>query len=302
MVGDIGEPRLGLAATDWDRLTAEITHVFHLAAIYDLAVPVALARRVNVEGTGHVLDLCLAAPNLERLTYVSTAYVAGRREGTVYEHELVMGQRFKNHYEATKFQAEVWVHERRDAVPTTILRPAVVVGDSRTGETEKFDGPYYLLRNVSRMTGLGRPVMQFGSSSATFNVVPVDFVVAAIARTAFMEAAVGETLHLVDPDPVTTRALVTALSLAYAGRPPVGRIPPGLVEAALRARPVRDLFGGTPRESIVYLNHPVAFDTRRTVALLGPEDLAPPPFADYVDAMVGFFRAHEHDPRLVPAR
>lgn len=296
VVGDIGARRLGLSGTDWERLTAEVTHVFHLAAIYDLAVPVQLAQRVNVEGTGNVLELCLVAPNLQRLVYVSTAYVAGKRHGTVYEHELVMGQDFKNHYESTKFQAEAWVRELRDRVPSTILRPAIVVGDSSTGETEKFDGPYYLLRTISRATRLGRSVTQLGHSDATFNVVPVDFVVAAIARLAFMDAAAGETLQLVDPEPVTTRELVTALSETYAGRPPVGRVPPRLVEAVLRAKPIRDALGGTPRESIAYLNHTVSFDTRRAVALLGPEGLAPPRFADYVDAMVGFFRAHEDDP------
>jgi thioester reductase-like protein len=207
-----------------------------------------------------------------------------------------MGQQFKNHYESTKFQAEVWVHETRERVPTTILRPGVVVGDSRTGETEKFDGPYYLLRTISRMTRANRAVVQFGASDATFNVVPVDFVVAAIAAAAFDDAATGETLHLVDPEPLTTRELVSTLSQVYAGRAPVGRIPPALAETSLRMKPVRELFGGTPRESIAYLNHAVTFDTRRAVDLLTPHGLRPPRFPDYVEAMVGFFREHEEDP------
>src|SRR3954469_2006026 len=193
--GDITERHLGLDDATWERLTGEVTHVFHLAAVYDLAVPAEIAQSVNVEGTGNVLELCLAARALERLAYVSTAYVAGTRTGTVYEHELVMGQDFKNHYESTKFQAEVWVRELMDRVPTTILRPAIVVGDSQTGETEKFDGPYYLLRTMQRMAKAGRPVAQFGASAATFNVVPVDFVVAAIAAAAFDPACEGETLH-----------------------------------------------------------------------------------------------------------
>ena len=81
---------------------------------------------------------------------VSTAYVAGDRTGSVYEHELVVGQGFKNHYESTKFQAELWVRQRMDEIPTTVYRPAIVVGDSQNGETEKFDGPYYVLRTISR--------------------------------------------------------------------------------------------------------------------------------------------------------
>src|SRR3954471_17228333 len=213
--GDISQRRLGLDDATWDRLTGEITHVFHLAAIYDLAVPGEIAQRVNVDGTGNVLEFCVAASSLERLAYVSTAYVAGVRTGVVYEHELVMGQAFKNHYESTKFQAEVWVRELMDRVPTTILRPAIVVGDSQTGETEKFDGPYFILRTISRAERMPRPVMQFGRAAATFNVVPVDYVVDAMAAVAHLPETLGETLHLVDVDPLSTRELFCALSREY---------------------------------------------------------------------------------------
>ncbi len=300
--GDVADRRLALSAADWDRLTGAVTHVFHLAAIYDLAVPVELAQRVNVAGTGNVLELCLAAQQLERLTYISTAYVAGKRDGVVYEHELVMGQGFKNHYESTKFQAEVWVRGLMHEIPTTVLRPAIVVGDSRTGETEKFDGPYYLLRTIARSEGFRRPVMQFGASDASFNVVPVDFVVAAIIAAAFLAQAEGQTLHLVDPQPLSTRELVTALSNAYAGRPPKGRVPPKLVENALRSKALREAFGGTPRESIAYLNHAVTFDSRRAVDVLGPVGLVPPKFGEYSKAMVRFYREHEDDPTYAPKR
>jgi thioester reductase-like protein len=291
--GDISKRHLGLGDDDWERLISTVTHVFHLAAVYDLAVPEEIAQRVNVDGTGNVLDLCLAAERLERHVYVSTAYVAGNRHGVVYEHELAMGQDFKNHYESTKFQAEVWVRETMDRVPTTILRPAIVVGDSKTGETEKFDGPYYLLRVIARADSLGRPVPQFGASDAPFNVVPVDFVVAAIAESAFLAAAEGETLHLVDPDPLLSSELLTTLSTAYCGREPKWRVPPKLVELGMRSKRMREYFGGTPRESIAYLNHSVAFDTRRAVEVLGPLGLAPPRFTEYVDAMVGYFKANE---------
>ena len=300
LAGDIGEPRLGLEEDDYARLLPDVRHVFHLAAIYNLAVPLALAQRVNVVGTGNVVEFCRAAEGLERLAYVSTAYVAGRRTGVVYEHELVMGQEFKNHYESTKFQAEAWVREYADEVPTTILRPAIVVGDSRTGETQKFDGPYYILRVIAEADRAGRAIPNFGRSGAPFNVVPVDFVVDAMAAAAFEPAAVGETLHLVDPEPLSARELTAALSLAYCGRPPRGSVPPLLAEASLRLPLVRARLGGTPRESIAYLNHPVVFDTRRAVSLLSPHGLRPPNFRDYVDAMVGFFREHEDDPQLTP--
>ena len=139
---------------------------------------------MNVDGTGNVLDFCAAAKSLERLLYVSTAYVAGTRTGVVYEHELVMGQEFKNHYESTKFQAEVWVREMLDRVPTTIVRPAIVVGDSVTGETQKFDGPYFILRTIAEAERAGRPVVQFGRADAPFNAVPVDFIVDSIVAAA----------------------------------------------------------------------------------------------------------------------
>jgi thioester reductase-like protein len=300
VAGDISKPRLGLGDDDYERLRAELRRVYHLAAIYDLAVPLEIAQRVNVDGTGNVVELCAAAERLERLAYVSTAYVAGWRTGVVYEHELVMGQAFKNHYESTKFQAEAWVRAYLDRVPATILRPAIVVGDSRTGETQKFDGPYFILRVIAEAERSGRPIPNFGRSEAPFNVVPVDFVVAAIAAAASDDAAVGETLHLVDPEPLTAAELTRTLSLEYAGRPPKGRIPPRLAAASLRMPAVSQRLGGTPRESIAYLNHPVRFDTRRAVALLEPHGLVPPPFADYAGAMVSFFRAHEDDEALRP--
>src|SRR3954449_3301652 len=302
VAGDIAEQRLGLDEATYERLASEVSHVFHLAAIYNLAVPLPVASRVNVGGTGHVLELCLAAESLERLAYVSTAYVAGTRTGVVYEHELVMGQGFKNHYESTKFQAEVWVRELMDRVPTTVLRPAIVVGDSGRGDSGKFEGPYYILRTISRAQRLHRAVMQFGRSEATFNVVPVDYVVDAMAAVAHLPETLGETLHLVDVDPLSARELLCALSREYAQRDPRGRLSPRLVERALRAKPVREMFGGAPPESIAYLNHPVSFDTRRAVDLLAPHDLRPPRFADYVGAMVRFFREHEDDDAYVPRR
>jgi thioester reductase-like protein len=295
LAGDISERRLALADEDWERLLKQVRRVYHLAAIYDLAVPVEAAQRVNVDGTGNVLELCAAAKKLERLAYVSTAYVAGKRRGVVYEHELVMGQDFKNHYESTKFQAEVWVREEMAKVPTTILRPAIVVGDSATGETQKFDGPYYILRAISETERAGRPMVQFGRSDARFNVVPVDYVVEAIATAAAMPEAEGETLHLVDPEPLTSGELTRVLAEHYGARPPKGRIPPALIETSLRIPAVKARFGDTPRESIAYLNHPVEFDTRRTVDLLGAKGLTPPSFSDYAGVMVRYFREHEHD-------
>jgi thioester reductase-like protein len=298
--GDIGERSLGISSEDRERLQAETTVAYHLAAIYNLAVPLEIARRVNVEGTGNVLELCAGCERLERLNYVSTAYVAGERHGSVYEHELSLGQGFKNHYESTKFQAELWVRELMDRVPTTVYRPAIVVGDSKTGETQKFDGPYYLLRTIAVAVARHTPIPQFGAAAAPFNVVPVDFVVDALANVATEPTALGETLHLVDPDPITARELLTALSREYAGKEPAYKVPPRLVESSLRFKAVRELFSGAPQESIRYLNHEVHFDTRRADTLLERAGLRCPRFEEYVGQMVKFFREHEDDEQFVP--
>ncbi|MEA2398821.1 MAG: hypothetical protein QOK25_2377 [Thermoleophilaceae bacterium] len=298
--GDIGERGLGLTGDALDRLRADVTVVYHLAAIYDLAVPLEIAQRVNVDGTGNVLDFCADCERLERLNYVSTAYVAGDRTGVVYEHELSVGQKFKNHYESTKFQAELWVRHAMDKVPVTIYRPAIVVGDSRTGETQKFDGPYYILRTIARTMRTG--VLQMGTDEASFNVVPVDFVVDALAAGAADPASVGETLHLVDPDPISSRELVRRLSQEYASKEPSVRVPTKLLEMSLHRKSVRKAFAGTPPESVVYLNHPVRFDARRAADLLARHDLTCPRFEDYVGAMVRFFREHEQDPAFTASR
>ena len=298
--GDIAEPRLGLTEGEHDRLAGQVVRLFHLAAIYDLAVPLEIAQKVNVEGTGNVLDFCARATSLERLLYVSTAYVAGVRTGVVYEHELAMGQEFKNHYESTKFQAEVWAREMLDRVPTTIVRPAIVVGDSKTGETQKFDGPYFILRTIAEAERAGRAVVQFGRADAAFNAVPVDFIVDAIAAAAGSAAAEGQTLHLVDPEPLSAAELTETLSMEYAGRSPKGRVPPRVAAASLRVPAVRRRLGGTPPESLVYMNHPVRFDTRRATEILEPLGVSVPSFRDYAGAMVRFFREHEDDPAMVP--
>jgi thioester reductase-like protein len=194
------------------------------------------------------------------------------------------------------------VRDELERIPTTVLRPAIVVGDSRTGETEKFDGPYYILRALSRSQRMGQPMPQFGRSGAAFNVVPVDYVVAAMVAAAGDPATLGQTLHLVDPDPLSARELVELLSQIYTGRSTRGRVPAGLVERSLRLKRVRAAFEGIPAESIAYLNHPVVYDARRTVDLLAPHGLVPPRFPEYAETIVNFFREHSDDEALNPNR
>jgi thioester reductase-like protein len=299
--GDIVDRRLGLSDEDYERVRAEVRTVHHLAAIYDLAVPLDIAQRVNVDGTGNVLDLCRRAERLDRLNYVSTAYVSGVRTGVVYEHELNLGQRFKNHYESTKFQAEVWVREEMDRVPTTIYRPAIVVGDSLTGETQKFDGPYYLLRFLSASLQRGMPLANIGRGRTPFNVVPVDFIVDSMVALAELPEAVDETVHLCDPEPLSSHEVIEVLSDLYAGRRPTYTLPARGVAASLRVKAIREFYGGTPAQSVRYMNHPVRYDTRRADELLAAQGLRCPNFREYAPVMVQYFREHEDDPALAPS-
>lgn len=298
--GDITDPRLGLSDARYDELAAEVTEVFHLAAVYDLAVGEEIAQKVNVEGTRHVIAFCEACSQLTRHNYVSTCYVAGMRTGTVLETELDEGQEFKNFYESTKFGAEVLVRASMDTVPTTIYRPGIVVGDSRTGETQKFDGPYFILRAISAFARYGLPLMKMGRADATFNAVPVDFIIDALAVGSQIPETEGETLQLVDPQPLSASSLVELLSKTYAGKTPA--IPTWLpsLELALSVKPIRALVGGVPPESLRYLSHRVRYDGTRSQELLGPHGVSCPPFASYVGPFVDFFRVHEHDPAYAP--
>ncbi|MGZ4269918.1 MAG: SDR family oxidoreductase [Solirubrobacteraceae bacterium] len=293
--GDITKARLGLDGATHERLAGETVAVHHLAAIYDLAVRPSIAERVNIVGTAMVLDFCRACPRLERHNYVSTAYVAGMRTGDVLESELDEGQEFKNHYESTKFAAEVLVRASMgEGVPTTIYRPAIVVGDSRTGETQKFDGPYYMLRTLAALKR--GPLGQLGNPDALFNVVPVDFVVDAIGAAARDDEAIGHTLHLTDPEPLSSAEVFALLARIYSGREPSFQMPPAVLDRAMAFSAVRAMFGGTPRESLRYLNHPVRFDTTQAGVVLGRKGLRCPRLGEYAETMVAFFRAHEDDP------
>jgi thioester reductase-like protein len=299
-LGNITQPRLGLGPEQYERLAADVTVCYHLAAIYDLAAPLELAQKVNVSGTGNILEFCARCERLERLNYMSTAYVGGNRVGVCYEHELELGQTFKNHYESTKFQAEVWVRQAFDRIPITIHRPAIIVGDTTTGRTQKFDGPYYMLRLISVAQRLHAPIPQFGRSQAPFNVVPIDSIVGSVMLASADRQAVGQTFHWVDPDPPTARQALELLSQAYAHRKPSFSMPPALMSLGLHIPAVQRQFSGAPHQAISYLNHPVRFDCRNAQELLARNGASFPSFGDYVEAIVDFFKQHETDPAYVP--
>ena len=175
--GDITQPGLALG----HHVPHEVSEIWHLAAVYDLAVERPLAMRVNLDGTRHVLDLCERFGDLRRLHYFSTCYVSGRYAGPFAEDDLEVGAPFNNYYEETKHLAEAEVRRRMAAgLPATIYRPAIVVGDSRTGETQKFDGPYFIIQWLLRQPRYAVLPLAGDPTLTRVNVVPRDFIVAAV--------------------------------------------------------------------------------------------------------------------------
>ena len=288
--GDITDPRLGLSEEAYDRLAGDAEEAFHFAAVYDLGVEAELAERVNVDGTRHVLDFAEAAD--ARLHHVSTCYVSGRYDGVFTEEMLREGQSFTNHYEETKFRAEVAVRERMaEGLSATIYRPAITVGDSRTGETQKYDGPYHVIRYLLRQPRVAVLFTPLGASDTELNVVPRDYVVDAIDALSRMDRSAGVTYNLCDPHPPT--AVEAQRVLAEAAGRRVVSVPTtqSLLERLLSAGPVRAATGFDPAV-VPYYTHPtryVAPNARRDLSGTG---VSPPPFAAYAPALVEFVREH----------
>jgi nucleoside-diphosphate-sugar epimerase len=288
--GDITKQDFGITPAEIEAARAETTTVFHLAAIYDLAVAEGVARLVNLEGTRNVNSFARSLKSLRRYHYVSTCYVAGRRKGLILETELRHDAGFRNHYEETKYLAEIEVDELKAELPVTIHRPAVVCGDSRTGETAKYDGIYYLIHYLRMRPGL-LSLANIGNHKVRLNLVPVDFVVEAMATLAQDERAAGATVQLADPDPLTTHDLFEEIALSLAGRGSRFMIPPGLVQPSLML-PFSPAITGLPHAAVPYFFLDQTYDTTRARELLEPHNVACPPFPSYVNALIDFVERH----------
>ena len=297
VVGDITLPGLGLDSDVAAGLGERVTDVFHLAAVYDLAVPEPLARRVNVWGTRHVIDFCRSLRGLERFVYFSTCYVSGTRTGTVYEDEMDMGQSFKNHYESTKHDAEYLVRQAAREMPTVILRPSIVVGDQDTGETPKFDGPYFVMGLVDRLSSLRVPLPYVGELAAESNLVPVNYIVDATVALWRSDSAPGGTFALADPHPMLGREIYAEIVRGVGALGPLGRIPPVLLDAPLRLSRVRRLLG-VPREIFVYFNHPAHYDCSRAVDALESEGIVCPDVRSYLPNLIEYYLSNRERPEL----
>ncbi|SDX03380.1 Male sterility protein [Marininema mesophilum] len=291
LVGDITKLDLGVSSEDIKALSETVTHFFHLAAIYDLAVPKDLAYQVNVIGTENVNQFLKSLSSLDRYIYFSTAYVSGDRTGRVLENELDEGQGFKNYYEETKFEAEKRV-VALEGVPTTIIRPGVVVGDSASGETIKFDGPYFMLRFLDKLP-LG-PVPYLGKGNEVLNIVPVDFIIRATVYLAKSEQAVGKALHLTDSSPYPAREIYRMFCRELLAKKPTYNFPKSIAQILLKFSTVRRYLELGP-ETIAYIYHPSVYDSTEATRILSEGGIHCPDLVDYVPNMVRFFREHRGD-------
>ena len=197
--GDLTQPGLGLAEEDRERLRG-VDHVFHLGAVYDIAAPEEQNAAVNVGGTQNVVDLANEL-GAGRFHHLSSIAVAGDYDGHFTEDDFDEGQGFPNPYHRTKFESEKLVRERAQ-VPWRVYRPSIVVGDSRTGEMDKIDGPYYFFKAIQKLRHalpewFPLVSLEFGRT----NLVPVDYAAAAVDHIAHQDGLDGQAFHIVDPKP-----------------------------------------------------------------------------------------------------
>ena len=288
VAGDITAPGLGMADGEAKPLRKRVTGCQHLAAIYDLAVSRDLGMKINVEGTRNVLDFLGECPKLERFDYVSTAYVSGTAVGVYRETDLDVGQRFKNFYEETKFLAEVEVKE--SGLPAAIYRPGIVVGDSKTGVTAKFDGPYFSL-NAMRLLPSPGVFMKVGTGEAPVNLVPVDFVLEAIARLSTWPGAIGKTYALADPAPLTAYQIEELFAQALGKTFVYAPIPLPIAKLIFAPSMVEKWFG-MPSQTLDYFDHVVRYDCAQATKDLARFGVKCPRFADYAQRLVAFYLRH----------
>ena len=215
VVGDVTSDHLGLSPEVYSHLAQKITDIIHSAASIEFQHPLPEARLINVGGTESILKLArqsFQTGNLQRLAYISTAYVCGNRSGIIYEHDLKCGQQFSNSYEQSKFEAEQILHHFQTQLPITIFRPSIIVGNSDTGKTSAFNVLYYPLKLLSR------GVLKFipGSPQIPLDVVPVNYVCAAICSILHSEKGIGQTFHLTSgPKKVSTLGEILEMAINY---------------------------------------------------------------------------------------
>jgi len=305
IVGDLTQPRLGVANADIDRLKGKIDHFFHLAAIYDLKASAEDQQRANVDGTRNTVRLAEEI-GTRHFHLVSSIAAAGLFEGLFREDMFEEAENLENPYFRTKHDSEGIVR-RECTIPWRIFRPAIVVGDSRTGEMDKIDGPYYFFKLIQKMRRMFPSWMPtIGIEGGRINVVPVDFVVAAMDHIAHLEGQDGQCFHLTDPAPMRVGDLLN--TFARAAHAPemamrinaalLGFIPKSVRKAMFALTPIRrirtaimkDL--GLPDDVLDFINYPTRFDCRETLRALKGTGIAVPPLDSYAWRLWDYWERH----------
>jgi thioester reductase-like protein len=287
--GDIASMHLGLSAGELKHVARSVTDIYHLAAISYLRVSDKLMWNVNVKGTQNLLEVADQARNLHRFNHVSTCYVSGNRQGVITEDELDQGQSFRNAYESTKFEAEMRVLKALERLPVSIYRPSIVVGDSKTGEIQRFDGPYFMgLLLASSPVSVPLPLP--GKGIGPLNMVPVDYVVDAIYHLSLHPQAVGKTFHLVDPNPLSARKVYELIAARAGRKPPRLSVSAGLAKTLLKI-PGLEKISRAHRQAIDYVNTLAIYNNDNTEKLLWGSPIVCPPFESYLDNLMEYVRA-----------
>jgi thioester reductase-like protein len=286
LAGDICDMDLGLSSAEYRALSRDLTWIHHLAGVYFMGIDEDTAWRVNVLGTRSVIDFARDASRLERVVHWSTAMVSGDRRGTFYEDDLEAGQKFHNAYERTKHEAERLVRAAMRQLPITVVRPSIIVGDSRTGEIDKLDGPYYLMVVIATNASRVRlPLL--GRGETPLHLVPIDYVIEAAWHVARGEAAAGKTFHLVDRSPLPARAVFEGVAEHAHTEKPRGQIPRPLARAVLRT-PGLSRLGRGPLAFVDVLDHVVHYDQTSTEQALAGTGVRCPPLAEYLPVLVRY--------------
>jgi NAD(P)-dependent dehydrogenase (short-subunit alcohol dehydrogenase family) len=311
VTGDLTQKKLGVAADTLKALKGQVDAVYHLAAVYDLAADEESQIRINVEGTRNLVEFAKAI-DARHLHHVSSIAAAGLYEGVFREDMFDEAENLEHPYFMTKHESEKIVR-KECKVPWTVYRPALVVGDSRTGEADKIDGPYYFFKLIQRMRQILPPWMpSVGIEGGRINIVPVDFVVACIDHISHAKADIrGKCYHLVDPKGYRVGDVLDIFAKAahapkmnlFVNAALLGFIPKSVKKGLMALAPVRrirravmkDL--GLPEDIFTFINFPTRYDRRELDRVLQGSGIECPNLNDYAWVLWDYWERHM-DPDL----
>ena len=282
----VGDPRsmdLGLSGEEFAVLAEGVEVIHHCASITDPAGTREEAAG-NVRAAAEVLELAEAAPRLKRLVCWSSATVSGNREGFVKEADLDDEMGFRNPIEESLYRVERMLGESADELPIVVLRPALMVGDSVTGEIEDLNGLYLLIRFLLSAPEDYR-IPTPARTGVRISAVPVNYAVRAALHIAADERSIGRTFHIVDPKPVTVQHALHLFAEATDRPVPREHDPLNLATALMRA-PGLQRFRNTTRAFLDHLKTDVIYDDRNTRELLAGSAISCPALESYVETMV----------------